>query len=343
MNRFGKWMGCIGLVVGVAVGSQSAMARSPLAEDFLLGVHAVKQCDIPELGKSQKILVRRSIDSLHQVPTLLMIGYSEDSRRDFAIRLGSGTVPDGASDGTETWSTSIDGNTLTAIETYERKNKRGRPDLGYRTTYEFQTVGLKTKIDVKTVRLYGHAKDSSYSCELSSLRRVATQVYPQELTKVAQQLESLEPKLGDADYDQATVQFERVKLNVLSPTDDQVREVVGITHLIEFPGFSEIKVRQMTGAFDSAQYAEVAMETVTGIADSFIAEAETDEERERLIKEYAPLREYVSFLEKALAQLPAKYKVFLLEWSASDSDGSGLFIIDTETGEAIYLGSHYFS
>lgn len=331
------------VLVSLSLNMAFAQSGDPVV-DRMLGVYAVGSCDLYALKNGKKVVVQLGEDSFNKIPVVSFVAYGDDSRDDMMVRLGSGVNTATSSGGTETWDTvTANGDTLTITETYERKGARSWPDLGFTTTISFVLRGDVLQIESVTKRLYGHAKDASASCTLTSLKGDAGQIEAVIVKKVAPEFEALEPKLGpDADYDQATVQFERLKLN-REPSKEQIQEIVGSLILPQATDFSEIKVVQFTKASKGRSFAERALATVIGIAKSFIGDAETPAEKAQLEQDYAPLFKYVDQLAAYLDAKPATVKVYLINWNANDSDGSAVLIIDTETNEAIYIGAYYFS
>lgn len=310
--------------------------------DRMLGVYSVGACDLYAFRNAQKVAVNLGV-GFHKEPMLQMVSYGPDSRDSLSVRLGSGVDSSTSSGGTETWSTvTSGGDTLTITETYERRGSEIWPDLGYSTTISFVLRNGVMQVESVTKRLYGHAKDDSSSCTLTSLKGNADQIEASFVDQVSPEFEALAPQLGNADYDQSTLQFERMKLNQ-TPSKTQIQEVVGSLILPQATDFKEIEVTQFTKASNGRSFAERAMATLLGFAKDFTNEAESPEEKAELEKSYAPLYRYVDQLADYLDHKPAKVKVYLLQWNASDSDGSAVLIIDTETNEAVYIGAYYFS
>ncbi len=339
-----KAFGFVVMSLSLTAFAQTSNARygDPLV-DRMFGVYAVGECSVYDLKNGEKVVANLGYDQWNKTNVVSFVAYSKESRDDMSVRLGKGVNKATSSGGTETWETVIAGETLTLTETYERKGASSWPDLGYTTTTTFTMKGDDMQVESVTKRLYGHAKDASASCTLTSLKNDPNQIATELMADISAEYNALAPNLGqDADYDQATVQFETLRFNKV-PSKEQIQEVVGSLILPQNTDFSDIEVVQFTKASKGQSFAERALATVIGIAKDRMSEAETPAEKAQLEAEYAPLFKYVEQLAQYLDNKRPTVKVYLLNWSASDSDGSAVLIIDTETNEAVYIGAYYFS
>lgn len=339
-----KVLGFVVMSLSLNAFAQTSNARygDPVV-DRMFGVYSVAQCNLSSLERGTKVVVNLGYSEWSKTNIVNFVAYSNDSRDDMGVRLGKGVNSVTSSGGTETWETTISGDTLTLVETYERKGASSWPDLGYTTTLTFSMKADDMQIESVTKRLYGHARDAAASCTLKSLKNDPNQIATELMADISAEYNALSPDLGkEADYDQATVQFEPMRFNKV-PTKEQIQEVVGSLILPQNTDFSEIKVTQFTAASNGRSFAERGMATVIGIAKDSIRQAETAADKAKLEADYAPLFKYVDQLAKYIDTKRPTVKVYLINWSASDSDGSAVLIIDTETNEAVYVGSYYFS
>jgi len=326
-------------LLGVLTMSSVALAASnPIAD--LVGKYRIETCGLDGFNGLEKLTTR-----IYTAPNgnriLRVFGYNTYDKEEFSVYLGSGVRDAMGTDGTETWSTSIQGSVVTFKETFDRQGSNW-PDLVRDTTTTFDLQGEKLVITVEAISRVGHGGASKESCVLTSISNDADEI--QAFDRSALQNKSLESlvALGEArmgDLDQAEVHSKRVALTIGKPSEDQIKEVLSVAILTNFPDDGGLLVEAIAPDADMAERAKAALGTVLTIAEDAINEGVARSKYRNLFKLEKALAET---LRETVAEKTSDIRAYYVDWADSDSDGKGILFIDTKSGEALYLGGSYF-
>lgn len=326
-------------LLGVLAMSSVAMATSnPIAD--LVGKYRIESCGLDGFNGLEKVTTR-IYPAPGGVRVLRVFGYNGYDKEEFTVYLGSGVRDALGTDGTETWSTSIQGSVVTFKETFERENSNW-PDLVRDTTTTFDLQGENLVITVEAISRVGHGGASRERCVLTSVSGDKNEIQAFDLATLQKaSLESLvtqgEARMGDLD--QAEVHSKRVSLTVKEPSIDQIKEVLSVAMLSNFPDDGGLLVEEVASGADMAERAKAALGTVLTIAEDAINEGEARSKYRNLFKLEASLAET---LRETAGDQASGVRAYYVDWADSDSDGKGILFIDTKSGEALYLGGSYF-
>lgn len=315
--------------------SVSAFAGSPVGD--LVGKYKIGACSLGSFQGLEKATIR--IEG-NKNRFLRVFAYSNDGYDDITLPLGSGSKATD-SDGTRTWTTEVLIDRIKFSEKFERTGSNTWPDLSYETEVYFAINGR----DLIISEFRKNSKNTDWerpdSCELQYIEASdATEIQgfkEKALTNtLLEDLADFDLK-RPGDIDQAAFQVERAVLNIRRPSVVQLKEVLNTTFLPNFASHGDIKVDEITNAHDVRKVSKKALETVLEIANDAIREGGATR------SDYAKIYSFQNAIEKTLTDRKPEVRAYLIEWSESDSDGEGILFIDTTTGEALYVGSAYFS
>ena len=329
-----------GLISLISIRTEANTAANPGANPVanLVGKYKVNQCALYGFKGLEKATVR--IVGLKDGNRILrLFGYSEGDKEETSFYLGSGVRDAMGTDGTQTWSTNVTATDVTFKERFEREKSDTWPDMIQETSVRFNFNGQSLKIYSEVVAVKGPGSSKKEYCEMTSISADKNEIQAFELAAMSDGgLEVLiaKAKVKMGDLDQASTDYTRGILTIKKPTLAQVKEVLSASFLPNFPDSGGLLVKSVKPADDLAKIAEDALGTVLTIAEDAIKDGSATR------ADYKNLFAYQKEIEKALKNRTANMRAYYVDWADSDSDGKGIFFIDTDTGEALYIGAAYF-
>lgn len=227
----------------------------------------------------------------------------------------------------------ITGNSFVSTEHFVRKGSTSWPDLEQLYTTSLSLNGSELTL-VKTYQdSWGKKNTTHQTCVLQMLEQSneasAVEIEnftDKDLTQLSQAADVA--NTANMDLDQAAFQIGKFKMNKANPSKDELKEILALHANM---ANTKIETRAVKSA-SPADTVKFALKTALGIAGKKIKDAE-----------YQSLRDLRDMMFKKLSLNKANLKVIVVSWSESDADGEGLLLIDQNTGEALYIGSGYFS
>lgn len=319
----------------MVLGAMQAQAN-PVAA--LVGKYKVNQCALYGFKGLEKATIRIVSDRAGN-RLVKLFGYSEKDKEDLYFYLGSGVRDAMGTDGTETWSTAVGTDTVTFSERFEREHSNTWPDMIRETTVRFELKGETLKILRETVSIKGPGSAKKESCEMTSISADKSEIQAFDLATLADaKLEALIAKSNErmGDLDQAGLGSTRGLLSIKKPSLAKVKEVLSVSFLPNYPDDGSLLVKLMKPTDDAKKFAADALATALTIAEDAIEDGSATR------ADYLQLFAFQNELEKALKSRGENVRAYFVDWADSDSDGKGIFFLDTDTGEALYIGAAYF-
>jgi len=329
------------LALGALIFSFNAAATIDTS-DFE-GIYKVEACDFESIEGYEKARIVSRDDKL------AIFGFkAESSNRHSStdLNLTNGETVDGRTTGVKSWEAKTGPNFIEFVENFDRKGDSTYPDLKTEVTIRLElsaNAGLEQQLTITSNSKSVHAgrrSEKSETCQLVSLSTDKNQVLPKALKKLSlSKLEALaagQSQLKDLDLDQASVHTSRAVLNTKKPSMVALQEALQLELLPSAADSIEVESVKLTQA-NASKVARSALTTALEIANDYIKDGNQTQE------DYKALFSYVKKVEETLKTLPAGVKVYLIKWTNSDqADGEGLLLLDTKTGETLYIGSAYF-
>jgi hypothetical protein len=229
----------------------------------------------------------------------------------------------------------ITDNSFVSTEHFVRKGSDTWPDLEMLNTYSLTLVNGELTL----VRTHQNTRSrnvpSTTTCVLTSLENDTNEILVDDISKFADKDLARLAKAADfanavgMDLDQAAFQIGKFEMSSVQVSKDQLLEILALHANL---ANAEIEIFSV-GSKKPEVIAQNSLITALNIPSA--ADLNTPD--------YAPLRALKSAMIDLLKLNKANLKVLLVKWNESDSDGQGLLLIDQTTGQALYVGSGYFS
>ncbi|WP_374074274.1 hypothetical protein [Bdellovibrio bacteriovorus] len=251
------------------------------------------------------------------------------------IPVGNFQRPASGTDGDVFYSVKdMTGTSFVATEHFVRKGSDTWPDLEMLETYSLSLQdGVLTLVQTHQDS-YKKSAITKQTCVLTALQD-ANEITAEDIEVLADRdLEKLSKAadIADAsgmDLDQAAFQLGKFQMNKTNPTKDELKEVLALHATLSDV---DVELRVVRTAKPEAT-AAFALKTALNIVEAATLKT----------PEYKSLRDLKKAMIDILTLKKSNLKAILVKWSHSDADGEGLLLIDESTGQALYIGSGYFS